>query len=339
MGVIAYAFLANSKLTRNRPPDEHRFQVKYGNDTKELQEIWQDPHGLLTTILLGINPEEGFFVAADPVLHNPTYFFISIEFKDENAREIQRLGWTSWERSRRTSKGPSPIEVLIGGKKDQFLQLIRFERAAQGLDPGQRQLVAERMGELDLSGFGVPAAAPAPVSEKVTHQLAEELLLGESEIFDLIASAPRLKMALRGWVAEEHLRLQLAAVPGVEELRRLEQDKGPDLSLRYCGSRRLLIECKNVLRKSEADGSIRMDFQRTRASKADPCSRYYKSTDFDLLAACLHSRTEKWEFRFILPGHLPPHRLCQGRLSSNVKVGDWWLGEIEAALRAALQQA
>ncbi|MFB2605847.1 hypothetical protein ACE04B_28405, partial [Rhizobium phaseoli] len=28
-GLLVYAFFANSKLTKNRPDDEHRFQVKY----------------------------------------------------------------------------------------------------------------------------------------------------------------------------------------------------------------------------------------------------------------------------------------------------------------------
>ena len=30
LGIVVYAFLANQKLTKNRPEDEHRFQVKYG---------------------------------------------------------------------------------------------------------------------------------------------------------------------------------------------------------------------------------------------------------------------------------------------------------------------
>src|SRR6185436_19241860 len=30
MGIIVYAFFANRRLTRNRPGDEYRFQLKYG---------------------------------------------------------------------------------------------------------------------------------------------------------------------------------------------------------------------------------------------------------------------------------------------------------------------
>jgi len=78
LGIIAYAFLANTKLTRNRPQDEHRFQVKYGSKDGKLHALWQDPFGLYVTLFLGINPEQGFFVGADPVLHSPTKFFISV---------------------------------------------------------------------------------------------------------------------------------------------------------------------------------------------------------------------------------------------------------------------
>lgn len=77
MGVLAYAFFANSEPTRNRPPDEHRFQIKYGKKTGGLHEIWSDPYALYTTLFFGINLEQGFFVGADPARHNPTWHFIS----------------------------------------------------------------------------------------------------------------------------------------------------------------------------------------------------------------------------------------------------------------------
>src|SRR5437867_1849677 len=50
IGIVAYAFLANNRVTRNRPPDEHRFQVKYGSKRPELQRLWQDPYGLYVTL-------------------------------------------------------------------------------------------------------------------------------------------------------------------------------------------------------------------------------------------------------------------------------------------------
>jgi len=53
-GVLVYAFFANSKLTKNRPVDEHRFQIKYGSDERAILPIEQDPTRLLTTIFVGM---------------------------------------------------------------------------------------------------------------------------------------------------------------------------------------------------------------------------------------------------------------------------------------------
>src|SRR4051794_13087669 len=62
MGIVAYACLANTKETKGRPLDEHRFQLKYGSKDGKLHKLWQDPGGLYTTLLLGINTDLGFFV-------------------------------------------------------------------------------------------------------------------------------------------------------------------------------------------------------------------------------------------------------------------------------------
>src|SRR2546428_4947630 len=119
MGIIVYAFLANSRVTRNRPADEHRFQIKYGSKDGRSHPLWQDPFGLYTTLFVGINPEQGFFVGADPVLHSPTKFFISLEFKQTHADSIVADGWHVWERDRRAND-EEPVEVLVGGTPGYF---------------------------------------------------------------------------------------------------------------------------------------------------------------------------------------------------------------------------
>jgi hypothetical protein len=91
-----------------------------------------------------------------------------------------------------------------------------------------------------------------------------------------------------------------------------------------------------VLRKRTADGLARIDFQRTRASKKDPCSRYYSARDFDVLAACLHAVTERWEFQYSVTQDLDPHRICKGKLSNNVKIDDRWTAAATKVLRAAV---
>ena len=105
MGIVAYAFRATRTPTRNRPADERSFQIKYGSKEdyrdENSHELWQDPLGLFTTLLLGIDADEGFFVAADRAMHNPTRFFICLEFKDRHAEQIKVREWFAWEREHR----------------------------------------------------------------------------------------------------------------------------------------------------------------------------------------------------------------------------------------------
>jgi hypothetical protein len=336
MGIFVYAFLANTVLTKNRPTDEHRFQLKYGTRDGALHDLWQDPFGLYTTLLVGINPEQGFFVAADPVLHNPTRMFISIEFKEAQVDALLKTGWHTWERDRLDDE--RPVEILVGGRRDQFLRLIHLEREAVGEDQGHRQLLAEKSdGAEVVVDKGIPAGLlPSPTLPRL-HALAREFEMDEAEVLDLIAKTRRLKMAVRGWVAEQHLVRTLASVPGVSECARLDGEGGPDVTLRFEGSRPLSVECKNVLRQQAADGAIRLDFQRTRASLGDPCSRYYAASDFDIVAACLHSVTEKWEFRYVRSASMGSHKKCPGKLASNVRLDEAWKQDAAKVLRSAAE--
>ena len=338
MGIIVYAFLANQKTTQNRPSDEHRFQVKYGSrGSGEPQPIFNDPYGLYTTLFLGINCEQGFFVAADPWLHNPTKFFISIEFKDNNAKCILRHGWCAWERERTVSSN-DPVEILIGGTREHFLRYVYFERAALREDQGHRHWLAENIEH--VASFPIVRSTKTEKKRDRPphiHALTQEFELGENEVLDLIEKAPRLKMAVRGWVAEVHLHRHLRIVSGVTECLHIEEEGGADIRLRYRGSQPLEIECKNVLRKTTAGGVPRIDFQRTRTSKANPCSRYYTPNDFDILAGCLHAVSSHWEFRYVLPKTLDPHPRCPGRLWNNLRLeGKRWTDDPSEILKLAV---
>jgi len=213
----------------------------------------------------------------------------------------------------------------VGGTPESFLRYVRFERSAKGMDAGHRALLAEKINALGQISLPPSIEDRAKIEQAgVAHRLAEEFELTQEEILDLIQSAPRLKMAVRGWIAETHLVRHLERIPGISDCRRIEEDGKPDVSLSFRGNRPLLIECKNVLRKPYADGSPRLDFQRTRASKKDPCSRYYSPKEFDLVAACLHPCTEHWEFCFTMTNSLDPHRKCPGRLSNLVRLDERW---------------
>jgi hypothetical protein len=80
------------------------------------------------------------------------------------------------------------------------------------------------------------------------------------------------------------------------------------------------------------EGYEKIDLQRTRASKADPCSRYYKPSDFELVAACIHAVTGKWEFKYGRTAELDSHATCVGRLSNNVKLDRRWTDDAALAL-------
>jgi hypothetical protein len=270
--------------------------------------------------------------------------FISLEFKQQDFSAAREAGWHVWERETTIEDGTPPLrgararrfETLVGGRPERLLDLVRFERAAKGLDQGNRYLVAERLSTALVAPIKAPLPEPPQLSETNVHFLAREFEMSPEAILSLIAEAPRLKMAVRGWVAEDHLRRVLERLPGVSDCERLNLEGRPDIRLRYRGHGPIFIECKNVLRKRTATGLARVDFQRTRASRGDPCSRYYRPNEFDILAACMHALTEQWEFMYRLPREMERHKICADRLSNNVRVDEHWT-DAEYALAAAVE--
>jgi hypothetical protein len=330
IGIILYAFRSTCRVTRNRPADESRFQVKYGPRTNELHPIFDDPFHLYTTLLIGIDLESGFVVSADPVIHNPTRFYISIEYKNADAELSLKSGWHFWERAKRNHE--EPIEILIGCSQDRLLDLILFERAAKNLDQGHRQLLAEQLAAGSASLRLLEFQQQHDVQQ---HALLEELAVESEALLDIIQRANRLKTAVRGWVAQHHLHHLLSRVPGVSSCEAIEEDGQPDFRMTLGDGSPIFIECKNVLRKTTAQGVPRLDFQRTRASIGDPCSRYYSATEFQVVAACLHPVSQRWEFMYKRTDEMAPHDKCTGKLSSNVLINESWTDDL-ARLLASL---
>jgi hypothetical protein len=279
--------------------------------------------------MLRFDVDRGVFVAADPLMNTPAPMSRSIEFKADHVKRILSSGWAAWERERHQPKTKSRpavalnedlrTEILVGGRQDRVLDLILLERAARRVDPGQRHLdpgerhlLADKLNE-------VPSHLP---DAAISHPLLDELDIESKALLDVIEGASRLKMAVRGWVAEAHLAEILSNTPGVTDCKRLGGDRQPDISLRWRGGPPILVECKNTLREKYADGRPKVDFQRTRAAKGDPCSRYYRPGDFAVLAACLHPISEKWEFRFAPTADLPKHNTCTGRIANMIGVSE-----------------
>lgn len=328
--LICYAFSANKYRQSGRPNDEHRFQVKYGSDFDRYHNIYIPAGEQRVTLMFGVHLEESIIVAVDPAMHNPTWFSRSVELKDQHVAAVHDFGWYGWERDRHPGgrrKGVMPkesyqTEVLLGLTPDRFMRYIQLERVATGIDPGERLLLIDQLAE-----------RPAPEAQVGPHPLEMELGLSAREILDMIDGAFRLKVAVRGSAAEQHLQSHLEAVSGMDEVVLIDADGQPDFRVVYRGCPPVHIECKNVLRRKTPGGLVKVDFQRTRASKKDPCSRYYQPLDFQVLAACLHPVTEEWEFRFCETLALPQHKSCPGRLASNVVVEDGiWTGAVEEML-------
>jgi hypothetical protein len=330
LDLVCYAFTANEYRQGGRPPDEHRFQIKYGSDFDRYHNIYIDANRNKITLMFGVHLEWGLFVAVDPRMHTPTWFSSSVEFKTSNLRSAKFKGWHGWQRersdARRKQRRPEEnlqTETVIALRPENFLRYVQFERVATGLDCGERLLLSDRIenslgeGEILLPGTG-------------RHPLELQLGLPASDILHIISGAFRLAAAVRGGVAEHHLERYLREVQGVRNIRHIIEDGKPDFEVEY-RRRPFLIECKNVLARTQ-QGLPKVDFQKTRASKADPCSRYYRPTQFHILAACLHPVTLKWEFRFTQTGTLAPHPKCQGRLASNVLVKSNWPDDLRVVL-------
>jgi hypothetical protein len=326
--LVCYAFTANKYAQEGRPSDEHRFQVKYGSDFQNYHAIYIDPSRKKVTLFFGFHEELDLFVAVDPAMHNPTWFSRSVEFKEADLREAIDEGWHSWERERSEArrKQDMPLislqtEAVCAFRPEYFLRYVAFERLATGIDPGERMLLADRIAR------NLSVQAPSTIVLE-PHPLELELGLSAREILDVIGDAFRLKVAVRGSVAEHHLESRLRGIKGLSQVEKIDEDGQPDFRLSY-RKRMFRIECKNVLRKVPANGIPRVDFQKTRATPGNKCSRYYGPEQFDVLAACVHPVTEKWEYMFCATSSLLPHKECKGKLSSNVVVGgDGWSGSL-----------
>jgi hypothetical protein len=334
--LVAYVFRAtkyHSGEKRERPLDEHRFQIKYGGDFHDYHHLRMPPPGdsSWVTVFIGVHLEEGILVGCDPAMHNPTWFSKSVEFKDEHVERTHEKGWFGWERDRAEGrrKRDRPLldnrtEAVIAFTPEHLVRYIELERSATGLDPGERLLLADELA----------ARAAELASRADRHPLEVELGISAREILDMIEEEFRLKVAVRGSAAQWHLGELLARIPGVAA-KAIDADGRADYEIRYLSRRRIVtVECKNVLRKQRLGRAPVVEYQKTRASKTDPlCGRFYTFDHCDVLAACLHPITEHWSFRFCPSLALAPHPRCPNRVQPRIAVaGAQWADSIEPLL-------
>ena len=323
LGVLCYPFRCNPPPISRRPPDEHRVQVRLGGDrswNEQEHPLGRDMAGIDTTVVLGLHPGAGILVALDPLLYDPLPMGISVEYKQEDVEATLEDGWHAWERvnrpgTRRDSpRGREGLETIIGLRPERLLDLVRFERQASGLglDPALRLVAAERARD----------EPPSPL--RGLHPLEEQFQLPAQEILRIITERSRLQVAVRGGVAEHHLALHLAADPDVASAELIDHDGQPDFRVTLKDGRVILVECKNVSPRTYADGSIKVEVQKTRSQRNDPAGRLYRPEQFEVVAASLFPTTGTWEFRFKAAALLAKSERFPDRVAPVQRVDESW---------------
>ncbi len=332
VGVVAYVFLANRRETRNRPDDEHRMQIRYGdvNDAAwraQRHPVGFDPAAADVTLVLGVHPQADLLVALDPATYDPLPLGISVFFKDAEIDEAARTGWLVWERDnisgarRESPRTELGVETMIAFAPERLFDLVTLERRSRelGLDPPLRFRAATRAAEpeVDLSEL---------------HELEKEFDLTAAEILGLIGERSRLAMAVRGGVAEHHMGKVLGGDPEVAKARVGHQEGPPDFFVSLSAGEEVTVEVKNASPKRYADGTPKVEVQKTRAAKGDPSSRLYRPSAFDVLAACMYGPTGRWQFRFKRSEQLVRHPAHPDRITPLQRIDDSWADTLADAI-------
>lgn len=327
IGILVYPFRIANNETKNRPLDEVRGQLRYGSEKSWLQDHWigRDVAGVDVTLILGIDPISEVAVGLDANLWDPLPMGISFYLKQEQVDSVLDSGWLVWEKTnrpgkkRREARSPLNLETVVAFRSDWFIDYVRLERRATSLrlDPPLRHAAALSIAEersQDQAGG--------------RHVLEEQFALSSQQILDIIGGRNRLAVAVRGGVAEYHLERELDASDAVYRSERLDIDALHDFDVQLVDGRELRVECKNASPEKYANGDFKVEVQKTRASKGDPASRFYRVDGFDVVAACIFAVTGKWEFRFARTIDLERNKSFPDRLAPVQRVSSDWVADI-----------
>ncbi|MEK6438955.1 hypothetical protein [Pseudonocardia sp. T1-2H] len=334
VGVIIYPFRANRIETGNRPKDEHKLQIRYGG-----QDGWGGSHpvgydvaNVDTTLVLGVSMAAGVFVGLDPQIYDPFPMGISTYFKDGQVAEaVASNGWAVFERHnlpgrrRPDRRSPEGLETFVLFEPRRLLDYVRFERRAAdlGLDPALRFTTAVEAGKtVDTAGEMTTSL----------HGLEAQFDMTSTEILEMISQRNRLTVAVRGGVAEYHLQKVLDADPQVVSATSLDQDGAHDFDVVMQDGRTVRVECKNSSPKRYANGDIKVEVQKTRATQGDPAGRLYRPEQFDVVAACLFAPTGEWRFAYRATADMDKDKEHDDRLAALQRVTEVWKPTLLEAL-------
>jgi len=336
VGLLIYPFTANHVVTTNRPLDEHRLQVRYGGQkswAERTHTIGRDLAGIDTTLVVGVHINVDLFIGLAPSLYDPLPMGISVEFKKSHvdAALTSEHGWHVFERNniggtrRGAPRARDGLETIVLFRPERLLDYVRLERTATDLDldPSLRFAAA------------VSATVPSlPESNTVptVHDLEAQFDMTSAEILEVINQRNRLAVAVRGGVAEHHLGKQLAHQPGVARVESLDEDGRHDFDVSMADGRLVEVECKNCSPQRYANGDMKVEVQKTRATQNDPAGRLYRPDQFDVVAACTYGPTGVWTFRYRRTSLLDRHQKFPDRLAPLHRVDDTWADTIQEAM-------
>ena len=115
----------------------------------------RDPFRVFTSVLLGVDPVRGLFVAFDPARHFPEDAPLRVLISGEMVRTTLERDWHSWLREGWEERDFDFAEALVGFRSDRLVHYVLFERIAEGLDTPYRERLAEEF--LDVTRRRRPA--------------------------------------------------------------------------------------------------------------------------------------------------------------------------------------
>ena len=190
LGLLVYLFRATRVVTRQRPTDEHRIQVRYGSETSwhtQEHDLGFDIAGVDVTAVLGVHRDADVLIALDPARYDPLPMGISIEFKDAAVNAALRDGWHVWQRDtipgvQREARTTEGFDTVIALRPDRLIDLLRFEREATALclDPALATAPPSRSGRDRTASArrrrdtGSSATSSCPATRSSTSSAAED---------------------------------------------------------------------------------------------------------------------------------------------------------------------
>jgi hypothetical protein len=118
----------------------------------------------------------------------------------------------------------------------------------------------------------------------------------------------------------------------VAEVVSLDEDGRHDFDVTLADGQVVRVECKNCSPKLYANGDMKVEVQKTRATQNDPAGRLYRPDQFDVVAACVYGPTGVWSFRYRRTELLDRHPRFSDRLAPLQRVTEAWADTLEQAM-------